>query len=426
MNNNSIFEAFKHIDDTLINIDGIPNKKEIQLNKLNENLTESISENANIISSNLEDFLIGKKLNFNDFNAKINKDDGTLDIYILIDDEPWGNHYNVIDAVNEFCQKNRLLIVKKTSTVTKKAEKYNGPESRIWIWQLKEKAKREPMLPIYEDEHWSLYKPSNVSQAMSMRRGTNWDLYKYFNENDRTSGLYILNDNTKVSVRYIIKINPNDKSISIIDNNSLPIKSTLIDFFEDKPGVRDCINYLSDTNIVGITYTKLIGEQCAEEISNSNLMQELKGTVTCIEKLYNEDEDGYATFKFSAFFPEGIMCEATWDVIFPHVTPKTSWVDNLRIVGRYGQDSVYNYLNNTQFFKANEISLPSFDIKDINLLEKDCKYGQFIRKYKGFEREGNHKIIRKTRDFRYGADFSVIGEWEATATCTFTAKIKLK
>ena len=30
MNNNSIFEAFKHIDDTLINIDGIPNKKEIQ------------------------------------------------------------------------------------------------------------------------------------------------------------------------------------------------------------------------------------------------------------------------------------------------------------------------------------------------------------------------------------------------------------
>ena len=41
-------------------------------------------------------------------------------------------------------------------------------------------------------------------------------------------------------------------------------------------------------------------------------------------------------------------------------------------------------------------------------------------------REGNHKIIRKTRDFGYGADFPVIGEWEATATCTFTAKIKLK
>lgn len=64
MNNNSIFEAFKHIDDTLINIDGIPNKKEIQLNKLNENLTESISENANIISSNLEDFFNWKKIKF--------------------------------------------------------------------------------------------------------------------------------------------------------------------------------------------------------------------------------------------------------------------------------------------------------------------------------------------------------------------------
>ena len=51
---------------------------------------------------------------------------------------------------------------------------------------------------------------------------------------------------------------------------------------------------------------------------------------------------------------------------------------------------------------------------------------EFTRKYKGFEREGNHKIIRKTKDFGYGADFSVIGEWEATATCTFTAKIKLK
>ena len=46
MNNNSIFEAFKHIDDTLINIDGIPNKKEIQLNKLNE-ICKSNGKNIN-------------------------------------------------------------------------------------------------------------------------------------------------------------------------------------------------------------------------------------------------------------------------------------------------------------------------------------------------------------------------------------------
>ena len=87
------------------------------------------------------------------------------------------------------------------------------------------------MLPIYEDEHWSLYKPSNVSQAMSMRRGTNWDLYKYFNEKGGIAFINIMCNNLKCKFCGSNRINKRCKQkyngkqrylLKEIENNEIP------------------------------------------------------------------------------------------------------------------------------------------------------------------------------------------------------------